>query len=194
MLELLTERGAAVRVTALIGREASWEKVTKALKRPNRYHIIHFSGHAFYDQTKPYKSALILDDANLTTGFIFGLCKQTPPVLFFMNGCETAKTADVNLDWGARYNIFGLARALLETGSCLLGNRWKVGDLAAGVFAKTFYGELLDGEPVGRAVRDARKACLAAAPTDFSWASYTFYGDPRLCFRQSPTPRSSASP
>jgi CHAT domain-containing protein len=90
----------------------------------------------------------------------------------------------VRTDWRARYDIFGLARAFLETGAFLLGNRWKVGDAAAAAFAKAIYTELLDGRPLGRAVRDARKACRRESPKDFSWASYTFYGDPRLCFRQ----------
>jgi CHAT domain-containing protein len=184
IVDMLAARGDAVEVTALVGRNASWANVSKALKPPNRFHVIHFSGHAFFDAATPYASSLVLDDQNMSTGQILGFSKRNPPVLFFMNGCETATMGATNQDWRGRYDIFGLARAFLETGAFLLGNRWKIGDAAAAVFAKTFYTELLDGKPLGRAVRDARRACRAQSPNDFSWASYTFYGDPRLCFRQ----------
>jgi len=176
ILDILLDRGDAALVTPLVGRDASWANVSKALKPPNRYHVIHFCGHAFFDAATPYASSLVLDDQNMSTGQILGFTKKNPPVLFFMNGCETATTGVTSEEWRGRYDIFGLARAFLETGAFLLGNRWKVGDVAAAVFAKTFYAELLDGKPFGRAVRDARLACRAQSPDDFSWASYTFYG------------------
>ena len=61
-----------------------------------------------------------------------------------------------------------------------------VGDAAAAAFADTFYRKLLlEGQPLGQVIRDARKDCKTQMPDyDFSWASYIFYGDPRLCFRR----------
>jgi CHAT domain-containing protein len=62
-----------------------------------------------------------------------------------------------------RYDIFSLARAFLDTGSYLIGNRWKVGDEAAAAFAETFYSKLVAGQPLGQVIRDARIACKADA-------------------------------
>ena len=79
----------------------------------------------------------------------------------------------------------GLARAFLNTG---------VYSLAAGgtsviqglqilrrLFIKRFRAE----RPIGKAVREARKACMSSEPDDFAWASYVYYGDPRSVFARS---------
>jgi CHAT domain-containing protein len=82
-------------------------------------------------------------------------------------------------------NFYGLAQAFLGTGSYLLGTRWKINDDLAAEFAPTFYAALLkDGEPLGKAVREARIACLKKDADDFAWASYVLYGDPRVRFRR----------
>ena len=157
-------------------RDAVWE----ALTSEERYHIIHYSGHAFFDSNDPANSSLVLFDQDMEAGEIYNSLAQKPPVLSFMNGCETASTPS-----GNRYDIFSLARAFLDTGSYLIGNRWRVGDKAAAAFAETFYKSLVTGYPLGQVVRDARIACRKEMPLyDFSWASYIFYGDPRLCFRK----------
>ena len=145
---------------------------------------MHFSGHAYFRNDKPHLSSLVLFDRDMSTGPIMGFFGSKPPVFFFMNAYETA-AAKSEGEWKNRFDIFGLARAFLETGAYLIGNRWQVGDAAAAAFARAFYASLVEGEPLGRAVRDARIACRSAAgPADFSWASYLFYGDPRVYFRR----------
>ncbi len=169
-------------VKVLRGRDATWTAVANALKT-KRYHIVHYSGHAYFDSLTPFNSAIVLDDRNMTTGQIRNFSKQ-PPVLFFINGCESTVGRGAGTEWKDRYDIFGLARAFLETGAYLLGSRWKVGNVGAAKFAEAFYAELLAEKPLGNAVREARKACKAALPDDFTWASYVYYGDPRLRFRK----------
>jgi CHAT domain-containing protein len=183
IINMLTGTGIEATPFVLAGHDATWDNVANAIRHPNRYHIIHYCGHAFFNPSRPYESALVLQDKNMSTGHIRGMCSRQPPVLFFMNGCETAASRPSS-EWKDRYNIFGLARAFLETGAFLLGNRWKVGDAAAAAFAQAFYRGILEGLPFGNAVRDARRACRDQAHNDLSWASYTFYGDPRLCFKQ----------
>jgi CHAT domain-containing protein len=72
----------------------------------------------------------------------------------------------------------------MEAESYLLGSRWKLSDKAAPVFATSFYKALLEEwKPIGEAVVAARKACRQASmPDDVGWASYVYYGDPRLGF------------
>jgi len=160
---------------------AVWQATTQ---RP-RYHIVHFNGHAYFDNEQPSNSSLVLFDEDMAAGEIFNFFGKRPPVLSFMNGCETAATPAGGQK--NRYDIFSLARAFLDTGSYLIGNRWRVGDEAATAFAETFYSKLIEGQPLGKVIRDARIACRKKMPDyDFSWASYIFYGDPRLCFRRLP--------
>lgn len=128
----------------------------------------------------------MLFDRDLTTGPIFNFLSGKPPVFCFLNACETASERKAAM-WKDRYDIFGLARACLETGAYLIGNRWEVGDEAASAFAGAFYMKLMTGGTLGGAVREGGLACRQASyPEDFSWASYILYGDPRLCFKQVP--------
>lgn len=170
-----------VTVNLLAGREATYNAVYQALKR-REYHIVHFNGHAQFNDQDPGLSGLVLYDQDMTTGPVVSFFGSRPPILCFMNACETARPGV----WKSRYDIFGLARAFLETGSYLLGSRWKLSDKAAAVFARKFYSSLVkEQKSLGCAIMDARLACKADLPVeDIAWASYIFYGDPRVCFRR----------
>lgn len=182
ILDTLMPLGA--KVVLLRSAEATYDNVYSAIKS-GRYHIVHFNGHAYFNSDRPFLSSLVLFDQDMTTGPIVSFFGSKPPVFFFLNACETA-AAKASVDWKNRYDIFGLARAFLETGAYLIGSRWKVGDAGAGMFAKIFYSELVVGRPLGRAILAARVACRGATNADdLSWASYLFYGDPRLYFCKS---------
>jgi len=184
-----------VNIKLLMGRkEATFDNVFDELKS-KEYQIIHFNGHANYNDKDPSRSALVLDDQDMNARQVASFFSN-PPILCFINACETARTAQPlpdstaqpvqnSLTWQNSYDVFGLARAFLEKGSYLLGSRWKLGDKAAAAFAKEFYLSLIkEQKPVGHAVTSARKVCQSASPEDhFSWASYVFYGDPRVYFR-----------
>lgn len=189
---LLTEAGAKVEVKS--GTEATWDALDAVLSNSKNYfHIVHYNGHATFNRRKPRQSALILQDQNMTTGHILKFFESRPPVLFFVNACESgmahaAAPAAAAGSWKDNFDIFGLARAFLDTDAYLLGTRWKIGDEGAASFATHFYTALLAGKSIGEAIRLARCACFKAAEKDgsgdFSWASYVYYGDPRLCFRK----------
>jgi CHAT domain-containing protein len=182
IVKAITDLGCSAKLKVLKGRGADWDSVAQAIKT-ERYHVVHYSGHAFFNSATPVDSSLVLYDRDMTTGHIRKLCKK-PPVLFFVNGCESTVARGTGDQWKNRYDIFGLARAFLETGAYLLGSRWKVGDKGAAKFAEAFYGHMLEEKPLGKAIREARSACKAALPDDFSWASYVYYGDPRVRFRK----------
>jgi CHAT domain-containing protein len=174
-----------INLEILSGNKATYDAVYDALKR-GPYQIIHFIGHAKFSE-KRYASALVLNDHNMPTGAVTRFFSKSPPVLCFVNACETARF-NVSKGWKDRYDVFGLARAFLETGAYLLGSRWEINDKAAVRFAKKFYSSLLQsGEPLGKAVLEGRKACKEDSSLDnFAWASYILYGDPRVCFRRAP--------
>jgi len=175
----------AAQYKVLAGQKATIQAVWQEITKGPRYHIVHFNGHAYFDSEQPANSSLVLFDDDMDAGQISNFFSKKPPLLSFMNGCETAVAAAGGETWRNRYDIFSLARAFLNTGSYLIGNRWKVGDEAAAAFAETFYSKLVKGQPLGEVIRGARVACKTQmADDDFSWASYIFYGDPRLCFRR----------
>lgn len=179
--EVLGGQNDGIDMYTLPGKDATYNNVFRALnERP--YDIVHYNGHAVFNEKKPHQSGLVLYDRNMTTGAVNKFFQKTPPLLCFVNACETTKTTA----WKERYNIFDLARAFLETGAYLLGSRWKINDLAASEFAKRFYESLLmEGKPLGSSILDARKRCMETGPSDdFAWASYILYGDPRICFRR----------
>jgi hypothetical protein len=178
-----------IQLETMTGNDSTFDGVRNRLRNGRRAHIVHFNGHAEFDPERPRSSALVLQDKNMTMAFLKAFFGQKPPALFFMNACETAATpADAGA--GANLNpnhVFGLARPFLETGAYLIGTRWKVGDQGAKAFAAAFYSQLKEGKPLGKMIRDARRACRDPnCPDDLTWASYVYYGDPRLCFRKVP--------
>ncbi len=178
IITTLTDLG--VDVTLLADENATLSKVRGELGS-GRHQIIHFCGHASFNDANPPLSSLVLFDQAMTTGAVVRFISKNRPVLCFVNACETAKA----LSGRELFNVYGLARAFLETGAYLIGSRWKVSDAAAAKFASTFYGTFIgDGKPLGEAVKQARQVCKRDWPDDPAWASYILYGDPRICFRK----------
>ena len=169
-----------VKLKLLNGKHATLDKVHAELKKG--YHIVHFNGHARFDDKNQRDSSLVLFDEDITTGAIARLYSRKPPLLCFINACETAKFGG----WENRYDIFGLAEAFLSTDAYLLGSRWEINDKSAAEFAKQFYKSLIkDGKSLGGSILKGRIASKDKVPNDeFGWASYVFYGDPRVCFRK----------
>jgi CHAT domain-containing protein len=181
ILDILGGRDG-VEVAALIGKDAEYSDVFQALKT-GKYHIIHFNGHARFNDKNPYLSGLVLHDRNMTTGPLTSTIGGKPPLLCFVNGCETARSVEP-AEPAHHFDIYGLARAFLDTGAYLLGSRWKVQDATASTFAQELYRSLVEeGEAIGNAILKARHACREQVPGDpFGWASYLYYGDPRVAF------------
>ena len=140
-----------VKVDCLFGERASYNRVVTTL-RSKCYQIIHYCGHAHTDARQPLNSSLVLHNKDLTTGTVQASFGKNQPILCFINACESA----TNLPGRDQFDVYGLARAFLETGAYLIGSRWKVKDKGASVFAPLFYAALLrEGKPLGAAVRAA---------------------------------------
>jgi CHAT domain-containing protein len=160
----------------------------------DQYHFIHFCGHAIFDEQTASNSALILEgptNHNRLTAELLLHYLGSSLVLAFINGCDSARNTpwepEVDLDvgrkrWHEVFYPFGIARAFMERGSNLLGSRWKLSDKAAPIFAEEFYRQVFkEFRPFGEAITKARIACKnVSAPEDIGWASYVYYGDPRL--------------
>jgi hypothetical protein len=168
---------SGVSLEVVPSHDATYARVAHLL-RSKRYQIVHFCGHATYSQTDPNTSCLVLRDRDMPAATAGKLLSRAEPILCVMNACDSVRVPNEKV-----FSVYSLARSLLDTGSYLVGSRWKLGDVAAAKFAEAFYRSLLGSEPLGHAVREGRRAAQAHAADPFSWASYVLYGDPRLCFR-----------
>ncbi len=184
---------AEIDLTVLSGKDAKWRSVRDVVAS-GRYDIIHYNGHAYSAGADRPRSALVLYDQDMMSETIFKAFGKKPPILLFMNACDTGSLQPERPEETPRgLNFAGLGKAFLMTGAYLIGNMWPVSDRGAEIFTRQFYSSLLgalvskpDGwnRSLGQAIREARSQCKKmCGADDLSWASYVLYGDPRLGFR-----------
>ncbi|HID64405.1 MAG TPA: CHAT domain-containing protein, partial [Anaerolineae bacterium] len=149
--------------------QASKLEVLQALAS-GQYDVIHYSGHA-----KP--GALLLADGELTAEDIQKALGGRP--FIFLNACWSAEPAP-QLPY-AGLPVRSLASAFILGGaSGFIGTLWPVFDVSSREFAEWFYALVLDGIPVGEALRRTRERMYRTRPGDPLWASFVLYGDPTL--------------
>jgi hypothetical protein len=175
----LLGRGKTVRLTEVTGSAATLARVTAEFES-GRYDVIHYAGHAAFDERLPGDSGLALADGVLTGAHLSALGRLPPLVVF--NACESArlrrgaarKRVNAQREVGMARNL-SLAETLLRAGLAhYVGTHWPVEDASASAFATVFYRELLRGS-VGNALVKARRAVHARRSPD--WADYVHYGD-----------------
>ena len=146
----------------------------RAMLGSGGYELIHFAGHGQFDRDTHEQSTLFLErgdefKARDIAGRRKTFGKDRPFV--FINACQTAR-ADLSLvGIGSWADKFINAKA-----SVFLGSAWQVNDLLAYDFSKAFYGALLEGKPVGEALKLARLEIKEE--TNPTWLAYTMYADP----------------
>ncbi len=170
--------GASLKVLAR--HRANWLRVSQALG--GNVDIIHYSGHA-------ERGVLLLHDGELTTSDISKTLQGHPFV--FLNACwssreaKQVKSAEV-LDY-AGVTIRNMAQAFILAGSAgFIGTLWPVFDQSSRRFAERFYTYVLDGVPVGEALRRTREQMREQEPDDPVWASFVHYGNPQLTLAKAP--------
>lgn len=141
--------------------------------------LVHFVGHNFFDRANPDLSSILLCNSEplfptVINGERAKFLREARPLLFF-NACHSART-DFN-----PVGIGGWAKTFLKEGaSAFIGPFWEVVDDSALKLAQKFYSELLDGTPIGEALRQARMAVKDRG--DPTWLSYSLYAHPEARF------------
>ena len=134
----------------------------------------HFTGHGAARDENPDRSPIHLADGeSFTPDSLSGSAANVgiPHPLVFINACQVGRSGM------ALTGIGGWANRFVEAGAgAFIGAYWSVYDEPAFAFATEVYTRLLDGVPVGRAVRDARLAIRR--PGDPTWLAYTVFADP----------------
>jgi hypothetical protein len=163
----------------LEGKEATFDAVLERLLA-GPYDIIHYAGHVVPDADKN-EFALRLHGGRLfPAGSIKNHVQGAP--LVFLNSCWSGRSRGLAEPGG----MVGLTDAFLGAGAqAVIGSLFPAPDIGARAFAESFYSSVLEGRPVGEAMRLARKAVLGAAGCGPAWACFVLYGDP--CLRVEPS-------
>jgi CHAT domain-containing protein len=160
--------------TALLGSDASEQKLDEMVRKLKGYRILHFATHGEVDHQVPGRSALILAqdklpsaleqssqgkkvyDGRLTVSSIRGWDLDADLVV--LSACETALGKDAGGD-----GLLGFAQAFLSRGArAVVLSRWKVDDTATALLMRRFYENLL-GKRVGLKRGMGRAAALQEA-------------------------------
>lgn len=136
--------------------------------------IIHYAGHARFEEDDPLASCLFLNDTRLTARDLFAFTGASLR-LITLSGCETGVNRIHAGD-----ELLGMTRALLYAGaSSLLLTLWLLDDQASPDLMIGFYDSWLNrGERKVDALRHAQVAMVDRGQTNpFYWAPYVLIGD-----------------
>ena len=157
----------------LEGANATTTNIIEIMKS-RKIDIIHYSGHAFFDEDHPEKSGLILSDKVLNATEISRSLEYFPE-LVFVNACESAKS-----DSGeSQDDVPGIGQAFINAGTkTFIGSLWPIDDREASYFAVNFYHNLLQNRSAGECVLVSRKFLYDNPDSIYGWASFMMYGNP----------------
>jgi hypothetical protein len=152
--------------------------------RDGYYDVLHYAGHAFFDEKVPASSGLCLAGGVVfTAGHMKGL--PSSPRFIFLSACESGRLRRQQEQIAASHDATAavqerpLAEAFLRHGvEALLGTFYAVNDGAARAFASTVYSELAAGQTLGVSVRTARVERHRDGDPD--WANFVLYGNDGL--------------
>jgi CHAT domain-containing protein/Flp pilus assembly protein TadD len=177
---------------AFRSREVNPELLKAKLRN---YDLVHFAGHATYDDHQPEKSGWRLSQGSLSAADIAKMAGTgSMPALVFANGCQSARTEAWDIPSNMHHRIFGLANAFLLAGvKHYIGTFWEIPDETSQRFASAFYRSFLSGQPIGKAVQSARLSLMETlGEENIIWASYLLYGDPTAVYVEKAKPDAPA--
>lgn len=162
-------------VSILGGRQLRKINLLQAL---NDCDLVHYAGHASFDENDPSRSGWVLRDSVLMASELRRVPR--PPLLVFSNACQAGATTRWQSNTAYDGQAFGIGSAFLLAGTQnYIGTFCAIHDAHSATFAADFYRSLLQGDRVGNALAKARqRAYQEAATSGLLWASYMHYGNP----------------
>lgn len=139
-------------------------------KLRQRFHILHFIGHGFYDRDQR-EGGLLFEDGTGGSRRVTGrdlaslISGRKTLSLIVLNACEGARTDAVA-------PFPGVAQGLALTQvPAVVAMQFKISDPSAITFAGHFYGALAEGDPVDVAVAEARQAMFSSDWDGVEWGT-----------------------
>lgn len=157
--------------------------------RSGLYDVIHYAGHAYFDELHPGRSGILCSGGDVLSGADLAQLASLPSLVFF-NACEAGRIRGRGRDADAGparerslQQSLSFAEAFLRGGVAnYIGTYWPVNDAAAEAFAGRLYRDLLAGVSVGDALLQARGAVFALKNVD--WADYIHYGNHNFTLKE----------
>jgi hypothetical protein len=171
-----------IKIDVLKQKEVQGHMLNNML-RSGTYDVIHYAGHARFDENKPELSGLLLNDNEVFFAQKFRRLLEGRP-LVFLNACESARCANEQKpqkieQYLLKESAEGLSKAVIYGGAlCCIGALWPIYDRPAAEFALQYYKKVLEGYMIGEAMRQARIQSKKAYPDQITWAAFVLYGDP----------------
>jgi hypothetical protein len=168
----------AVNVSEIGGKAATKKRLLREFQS-GRYDVIHYAGHAEFNSESPELSGILCSDEQVLSGADLTTIGDLPALVFF-NACESGRLRKPPKPIKRLAESVSFAEAFLRGGIAnFIGTYWPVCDESAEAFAKTFYGGLVSGQPIGDALIDGRRVVKHLAKRcSYDWADYIHYGDP----------------
>jgi len=170
-----------IKVKLLLGEKATFDALTKELKRG--VDIFHFTGHGGRSWNKA-KIYLFKKGEDLWAKDLEDLLgNSAAPSLSFFNACETSVDTPEKgkgVSWAPYSWAFALAE---QGGGAFIGTLWSVSEKEALCFAETFYKKFLGAgyNTLAEAMRQARnKTKNIEKDVIPNWLAYILYGPPTL--------------
>lgn len=165
-----------IEIYSLIGAEASSTNFFNILK-DHEFNILHYSGHAFFNEATPEDSGFHLSDKKLTAKSINQNLNYIPEIIF-VNACESAQTIKSDMKKG---QVSGLAESFIHAGAkTFIGSLWPIDDKVASIFAHLFYQNLLqENKTVGESVLSSKNELYNLKST-YGWGSFMLFGSPNI--------------
>lgn len=157
----LNELAIASSIDLLIGKDASYDNVSDAL-RNGHYHIFHYAGHGLYNDKLPEISGLILRDTigyrTLTSHELNTLMRRNTDLqLAFLSCCFSARNS-AQIGNG---DFHGMLDAIASTGiPNVIGYRWTLTGDPALSLAQHFYKMLWRSFSPADALLEARERAM----------------------------------
>ena len=148
--------------------------------------LLHVAAHATADSLDPLHSKVLLADENGQPNYLEARDVLEMDLgnvaMIALSACESGLGRIDNGD-----EVLGFTRSFLSAGtSTLLASLWPVSDAATEKLMTTLYADLVKGEQVQDAMRDAQRAVMADPETahPFFWAPFNLIGNWRLRITQ----------
>jgi CHAT domain-containing protein len=154
--------------TLLLGGDAT---VPRFLELAAGADLIHFAGHAVFNEARPLDSGLLfarpdLGIDTLRARQLYDL--RTNAALAFLSACQTGVNS-----LAAGEDLMGMERGFFSAGvTTVIASLWPVQDKATSMLAHEFYRALLLGAPPSRALQSAQLAVRRQFPQPVVWSGF----------------------